>query len=582
MAFAPRLTLAFTLAATLVAAPAPASGVTAFRQWIAGQEAGGAERRTYRDAAGEHQENHEWVHLDRLGVTVSQDLAETALRRADGSIEFTFRLSLSQEPVEGRASWSPAEPARLRVAYRNLAPKTIDLPEGVLIWPGDEDTRLLEAARSARPVHFRSFSVPTQQVTGLDLEPVGPAPLPGFPDAVRFKGRSSEGALTEDVEFWISPAQGEVRQLGTFAGIPLVSQRAELPPPAAGAPGSGFFERTLRAVPAHPFLAWVPELTVRWTGAGEQVLPEDPLQRRTGPNRYRLAQAAPPTPAAQAELPVTGEPDPADAPFLAATPLVQFRDPVFDGLMHRLAPPPGATRYQLARLVNAFVYDWILEKDYTVGFASAQEVARNPRGDCTEHGVLAVALLRRLGVPARGVVGWIAADRTLGMHFWAEARIGGAWYPIDPTFDMVPASAFRLKLGATDLADLGSVGWDNAGATFQDGTWAPEEPWAAAVRVQGDTVYAPGRTLRVPGAHWTLSQGELTLVTARRHPLAAAPRPAPGQPGRRLQARGGRQGWFDGRRLWTDCGGGQWIRVEDLDEAEAFAFLENLEVRPRS
>ena len=43
---------------------------------------------------------------------------------------------------------------------------------------------------------------------------------------MRFKGRSSEGALTEDVEFWVSPSQGEVRQLGSFAGIPLVSQRA--------------------------------------------------------------------------------------------------------------------------------------------------------------------------------------------------------------------------------------------------------------------------------------------------------------------------------------------------------------------
>ena len=98
-----------------------------------------------------------------------------------------------------------------------------------------------------------------------------------------------------------------------------------------------------------------------------------------------------------------------------------FQDRAFDGLIRRLALPPGLSRWDLAKRVNSFVFEWIIEKDFTVGFASALEVAHHPRGDCTEHGVLAVALLRRLGVPARGVTGWGGPRRDA----WAPLLGGG-------------------------------------------------------------------------------------------------------------------------------------------------------------
>ena len=47
-----------------------------------------------------------------------------------------------------------------------------------------------------------------------------------------------------------------------------------------------------------------------------------------------------------------------------------------EGLLARLKPSSAATRWQLAKAVNRFVFDWITEKDYSVGFASALEVAR--------------------------------------------------------------------------------------------------------------------------------------------------------------------------------------------------------------
>jgi len=562
--------------AQVVAKPGAAE-VRTFRTWIGGQEAGGSERRTSTGPDGVRIERHEWTRLERQGVPVVQDLTETALRRPDGSIQFTFTVTLSQEPLAGQASWTPAEPGKLKVTYRNLPPKVVDLPPGTILWPGDEDDLMKQGARQRRPIHVKGYDVATLQASNLDLDPVGPEPVPGYPGTMKYKGKSLEGTLAEDVEVWISPDQADVKNLGSFAGVTLVEQRAELPAPVATGKAGGFFERTLKTLPPHPFLPWVQDVEVRWTGKGVQQVPEDPQQRRTGENRYVLTQAARPSAGAMAELPVAGKPSAEDAPFLAETPLVQFRDPVFEGLMKRLAAPAGATRWELAMRVTAFVYDWIQEKDYTVGFASAQEVARTPRGDCTEHGVLAVALLRRLGVPARGVVGWVAMDDAMGLHFWAEALIGGRWLPIDPTFDQVPASAFRIKLGTTDLANLGTVGWDDAASTFQEGSWVPGAPWSAAIRVQGDTAYAPGAALRLPGAAWTCEGGVLSLNGT--HRVTASPRPEPAQHVRLLQGRKGRRGWLGTAGFWVDCEDGRWLRVSGLTEPEAFRLLDGLEVQ---
>jgi transglutaminase-like putative cysteine protease len=576
----PVLLLAAALQAQAPAVP-PASVQRTFRQWCAGMDAGGAMQQTRTTPAGQVFEVHEWTRLERLGVPITQDLVQTALRRPDGSLEFTFSLTLSAEPLTGTASWSPSRPEKMLVTFKGLPPRTVDLPRNTVLWPQEEEDLLRAAARASRPVRIAGFLIPALQPTLLDLEPVGPEPLPGFPGTVHFRGKDQEGPMAQDVEVWISPEEGEVRTQGSLGGIALLQQRSELPPPEASAGGQGLFGRTVKALPPNPFTLWLPEVTVRWEGKGDLTPPEDAQQHRLGRNHYRLAEALPLSDQARREPPVTGKPSPEDVPFLAETPLLRFRDPVFDGLLKRLAPPAGASRYDLAQRVNRFVYDWIETKDYTVGFASAQEVARNPRGDCTEHAVLTMALLRRLGVPARGVVGWAAGLEEMELHFWVEARIGGRWYPIDPTYDMVPPPAFRIKLATTDLADLGSVGWDDAAGTFQEGTWVPEAPWGQDARVQGDTVFGPGFSLRVPGSRWSLDRGALALDG---HRAVAAVRPSTAVRGRLLQGATGRKGWIKEDSLWVDCGEERWLNLRGVTEGLAFRILDVLEAawtRPR-
>jgi hypothetical protein len=198
--------------------------------------------------------------------------------------------------------------------------------------------------------------------------------------------------------------------------------------------------------------------------------------------------------------------------------------------------------------------------------------------------VLAIALLRRLGVPARGVSGWVAIDGTLGLHFWAEVKVGGRWIPIDPAFDQTPASAFRIKLNTSDLADMGSIGWESAALNLRGGTWQPDEDWSKDLSARGERLSAPGGiTLRVAGGKWRLQKEGVQLMLGGAFSTDASIRPSSAhlRGARRLQGGSGLKGWWSSlaRALWLELEGHRWLRIDVPDEGTAFDLLERLEAQ---
>ncbi|HXC16528.1 MAG TPA: transglutaminase-like domain-containing protein [Holophagaceae bacterium] len=556
---------------------------TQYRQWMGGREVGGAED-VVESAEGVKTIRHrEWVKLDRFGMEIRQDLAQTATKATDGSIAYTWSVKLSDMPLEGTASWSLSRPGTLSVLPSGGAAQAVAVPQGAILWPEDEDAALMKAAKSQTPLRFSSYSFPTATWALRDLKPAGLDPLPGFPDAMKFTGTDTEGGASAPVELWASPTAGELKEHSQLGGLDLWLQRAELPPPG-GPEQTGLFDRSVQPLSPDPFRAWRPSVRARYEGGTAPDLPDTAQQKKTASATWTLNRAQLPNADEAAEMPVQGAPTPADARYLAATPLLQFNDPAFTGLLARMRPQPGLSRWQLAQAVTDFVFTFIREKDYSVGFASALEVCKNPKGDCTEHGVLAVALLRKLGVPARGVLGWVAIDRMLGMHFWVEVELKGRWVPVDPTLDEAPASAFHIALGSTDLANLGSLGWDRLMTALDGGTFVTLDETAPATA--GNSVLAPdGTRLTWPGAKWTVEQGILLattpdhgvhIVKARTRPIEAELKNA-----RKLQgAHSRRNGWWDPktRLLVMDLGHRRWLLVDRCAEAQAFMALDALEV----
>jgi hypothetical protein len=120
--------------------------------------------------------------------------------------------------------------------------------------------------------------------------------------------------------------------------------------------------------------------------------------------------------------------------YLANSRLLELDDPEIAGLK----PLFGKSK-DVIYDVETFVYKRISRKIAGVPIIPAGEILKNRTGDCTEHTVLAVSILRSLGIPSRAIVGMILSADFEGMrnvlvyHMWAEAYVNGKWVLVDAT-----------------------------------------------------------------------------------------------------------------------------------------------------
>ncbi len=66
----------------------------------------------------------------------------------------------------------------------------------------------------------------------------------------------------------------------------------------------------------------------------------------------------------------------------------------------------------------------------------ASRVLKERVGDCSEFSDLFIAILRCLGIPAFGVLGYVVdlREKSIGYHEWAKVLTGAGWLPFDPTW----------------------------------------------------------------------------------------------------------------------------------------------------
>jgi hypothetical protein len=175
--------------------------------------------------------------------------------------------------------------------------------------------------------------------------------------------------------------------------------------------------------------------------------------------------------------PNDGEPgEPAvDAAYSRANAMVTSNDPRVIELARKAAS--GANDpWEKAKTIESWVARNIRDKNFSVAFAPASEVAQNLTGDCTEHGVLTAAMCRAVGVPARVVVGLVYAENLggFGFHLWNEVYVNRRWVAIDATFDESDVDAVHIKLADSSL----------------DGV-SPFEAFLPIVRVMGKMTLEP-------------------------------------------------------------------------------------------
>jgi len=119
--------------------------------------------------------------------------------------------------------------------------------------------------------------------------------------------------------------------------------------------------------------------------------------------------------------------------------------------------------------VSVFVYNHISDKKIGIPFLPAALILDGKAGDCTEHSVLTISILRTLGIPSRAVMGLILTENFSGKknvfvyHMWVEAYQNGKWVLVDSTrpYDIHPnryiALAYHNLMTATPLEYLQAI-----------------------------------------------------------------------------------------------------------------------------
>jgi transglutaminase-like putative cysteine protease len=163
-------------------------------------------------------------------------------------------------------------------------------------------------------------------------------------------------------------------------------------------------------------------------------------------------------------LPYSGD-DAQIKAYLKPSTYVQSEDPDIQALA-REAVGDAKTPAEAARNIEAFVNGYIETKDFGVAYASASEVLKSRRGDCSEHAVLTAALCRAVGIPTQVLAGavyterWQQHEHVLMPHAWNQVYIDGQWVPLDAAFANIrPPGADRivLALGDGEMADFLSL-----------------------------------------------------------------------------------------------------------------------------
>ena len=171
------------------------------------------------------------------------------------------------------------------------------------------------------------------------------------------------------------------------------------------------------------------------------------------------------------QFPYKGK-DPEILKALESTQYLQANHPDIIALSKK-ATGGKKTALDAAREIESFVSSYIDDKNLSVGYASALEVAKSRQGDCTEHAVLTAALCRAAGIPARVIMGIVYARDYIFMgHAWTEAYIGDKWVSLDAALKDVrngfDPGHITLSIGNGDSGDFFGIMNNLGNFTIED------------------------------------------------------------------------------------------------------------------
>jgi hypothetical protein len=453
------------------------------------------------------------MEIRRFGVPFSMTQSDVWIEGKDGSL---VSMS-SELDMNGQSQLVEAEVAggdmRVRIRRGGAGEEVLlpfeEQPRGVFA-VGQQIVAVLSVGSAEGELEYRLFSPETMKIETFDLRVLGPGELT---DSL---GRAHRGLLVEErisslpgvVTTEVYNQQAELLYSRTPVGLELEILRLEGDPreervgkpvaePGRGtSPGSGqqeefaaVFDVASLTVPVEGLgglpLESIEALTVRFRGSGVAVLGEavrraeedlapseeggvrtdsGELPLRTVSARedaggevteLDLRLVRQPMPDGLVSSPGASIPPEAEA-YLGGGFHLNLEDPRLARLLDRCSAEHGGgtvDRAEAIRCLEQLVNRYIQKKSLAYGFADLEEVLSRREGDCTEHALLLVALLRKSGIPSRLAYGLILTEIGFIGHAWVEAYGAGRWYWLDPSFPDGRPYGLKIRLGVMDPAE---------------------------------------------------------------------------------------------------------------------------------
>jgi hypothetical protein len=435
---------------------------------IDGQKAGYAHEVYRREGERIFTETRMAMRVGREASVVEITEEDTTEETVGGEPRgFRSETTMAKVPVvvEGHGDGQAMNVTMESGGYRQE--KVVALPAGTLMAWGEERRMRLEGLKAgthyAFPLYSPADDLLKPLATVVDVGAREKVAADGKTvEATRVDERSAEGGSGVDAVSWVDDDWQTVKLV-----LPLGGFTAEITPATRA-------EALADYLPADIFTASLMELgtpvpenattvTYDLRRTDGQALPRPPESaterseiRADGSARITLTRGG--TGAAAGEK-LFGA---ALAPYLARNSFMDTSDPRLQQLAaEALADAPeggkGPAPAEVAQRLRDFVSGYIENKDLSVGFATASEVAQTREGDCTEHAVLLAALGRVRGLPTRVVAGlaympeYEGRTAILGYHMWAQFYIGGQWVDYDAALPELAGPPRRLGLVASDL-----------------------------------------------------------------------------------------------------------------------------------
>ncbi|KQC09106.1 MAG: hypothetical protein APR62_03240 [Smithella sp. SDB] len=147
------------------------------------------------------------------------------------------------------------------------------------------------------------------------------------------------------------------------------------------------------------------------------------------------------------------------AAFLKPAPFMQSDNPEIKDRVDKIISPADTDEQKARKIVN-WVYRNIRKKP-VLSVPNALEVLRNKAGDCNEHSILTVALLRAAGIPAQMEAGLVYLHDRFYWHAWNVLYLG-KWITADTVFNQLPADVTHIRLVRGDSVEqlnlMGAIG----------------------------------------------------------------------------------------------------------------------------